>query len=194
MSIMKRLVSRLGRSVKPSRKEANERPRVLLVPFSQQNLQTYRNKPGGERFLQAREKERKRGEISTSRTRQQNTACVPKHTRAFRMRNAARASQTLTLRRKRRWVAFLGYRCYEGPSAPSPLSGPWEKFGLTKMVKQTIQIYARVKPLGRRQAQGVGGGKNNPSEGWEWRKLEGPRASYWGRQNGGGVISVCVSH
>ncbi|NXI98718.1 KIF6 protein, partial [Psophia crepitans] len=44
-----------------------------------------------------------------------------------------------------RWVACCGYRCYAGRAADCPAA----------MVKETIRVYARVKPLGRRQPAGI---------------------------------------
>ncbi|NXO57844.1 KIF6 protein, partial [Aramus guarauna] len=44
-----------------------------------------------------------------------------------------------------RWVVCCGYRCYAGGAAGCPAA----------MVKETIRVYARVKPLGRRQQAGI---------------------------------------
>uniref|UniRef100_A0A8C3IQI7 Kinesin-like protein n=1 Tax=Chrysemys picta bellii TaxID=8478 RepID=A0A8C3IQI7_CHRPI len=67
----------------------------------------------------------------------------------MRMRSSlAHGTALFHSRRRACWVVFLGYRCYAGPSLPlPPMSG--------EMVKQTIQIYARVKPLARRQQAGI---------------------------------------
>ncbi|NXC45340.1 KIF6 protein, partial [Penelope pileata] len=49
-------------------------------------------------------------------------------------------------RRRAGWVTVgRGYRCYAGSAAAAPAA----------MVKETIRVYARVKPLGRRQQAGI---------------------------------------
>jgi len=58
----------------------------------------------------------------------------------------ARSLQSSAARRRAGWVALHGYCCYAGNAAAAPAA----------MVKETIRVYARLKPLGRRQQAGVG--------------------------------------
>lgn len=72
------------------------------------------------------------------------------------MRPTTQTPQAAALWRNAYWVVFLSYCCYEGPGALPLVSEPQQKVERTEMVKQTIQIFARLKPLGRRQPAGVG--------------------------------------
>lgn len=54
------------------------------------------------------------------------------------------------------------------------------------MVKETIRVYARVKPLGRRQQAGVGWGDSRCAAGGEVRRLGRAGGRPWGCLKVGG--------